>query len=480
MLTPIHFAALTWAFVLISRRLWNLARQPKPAQSGQPVYSDDKPVSDPYLCHQLIQGKLTQGSKRNRVSFLSSKAMPNKGLQTVFGIKNAFTSDDAPLVKEFIDDARRRIKLKPEEWSGLTPMLVDVARNCIIVGYNTDGMENRLRGSALSYQPGIPSSTRFNITSLVQVVTLRAILATVLKVEAKDCPSNLDILNLARQINEGWIQSKNGNRPGRDDSVMLNFEQNKAIQASLQAVFPNQAEHGLNPLNILLPSFETMWRVVLRALLELKFQTGCENPEWAKAMVSFCWNVTKEEFERRPSLRMTTSTKVVIGGDSRPSQEKTPSAKDIVLESLRMYPPTRRIYRAYVWDDYPASCEPEPIYKAADIEACHLRTNIWGSNAVNFDPARWMTITRADRAQTHAFMPFGYGVCECPAKAVFGPRMIGVLVGALLSALDDEEGQWTLCCADNHVMSCLATKGRLSLERDAFNKLEVMRSESGE
>ncbi|KAJ6036841.1 hypothetical protein N7540_001120 [Penicillium herquei] len=73
-------------------------------------------------------------------------------------------------------------------------------------------------------------------------------------------------------------------------------------------------------------------------------------------------------------------------------------------------------------------------------------------------------------------MPFGYGVRECPAKAVFGPYMIAILVGSLLSALDDNE--WTLWCADNHVMSRLATKERLNLETDAYEKLELILSES--
>jgi hypothetical protein len=482
MSTLIYFAAFICAFIWISRRLWNLTSQLQAAQPGRPAGSGDERVSDPHLCRQLIEGKLTQGSKSNRLSLLHSRAVPNGRLRTAFAINNAFTSSDTALVQGFVREARRRIKLKTEEWPELTPMLVDTARRWILVGFATGGLESGSRDRGLINQPGIFCSVKLNITSLVQALTLKAILATVLKAETKECPSDLDILLLAQQINRGWIQSKKDIWAGGDSTGMLNFEDNGPLKASLNAVF-SQAEHGENPLNFLLPSFETMWRVVLRALLELKFQSGRENPEWAKGIMSFCRDVTKAGFERRPSLRAGPKTTAVIEGDSQFNHAETPSARDIVMEALRMYPPTRRIYRAYEWDDPSASGEPGPVCDpdvpsrmqhqtaAADIEACHLRTDIWGSNAANFDPTRWMNTTLA---QNHAFMPFGYGVCECPAKAVFGPWMIAILVGALLSALDDDDG-WTLWCADHHVMRRLATKERLRLERDAYDNLEVIR-----
>lgn len=55
------------------------------------------------------------------------------------------------------------------------------------------------------------------------------------------------------------------------------------------------------------------------------------------------------------------------------------------------------------------------------------------------------------------------------------PRMVGVLVGALLLVLDDGRKQgmkWTLEC-DGQVMKDLESKERLSLERDAYEKLEL-------
>ncbi|KAJ5740153.1 hypothetical protein N7493_000025 [Penicillium malachiteum] len=481
MLSLRHLAVFAYAFPLNLRRLWNLVRWPKSAQPEQTVGSIDRRgrVSDPCLCRQLIEGKLTRGSNCNQLSLPQSMAIPNEGLRTVFGIDNAFTSHDPELVKAFVDAARGRIKMKPEEWSALTPMIVDVARR-MIFDFNIDGMDG-LRGPALSKEPGVPSFVKFNITSLVQVVSLRAILATVLKDEAKGSPSDLEILKLADQINKGWIQARKGTKDGTD---ILSFEHNEDLKTSLEAVFPHQAEYESNPLNILLPSFETMWRVVLRLLLELKFRTSRKNPEWAKVMISFCWNVNKERFQERrtPQVKLA-KTKAVVVENSKSSQEKTPSAKDIVLEALRVYPPTRRIYRAYAWGDSQASCKlgsvdiddmPSQLpfrIVAADIESCHLETDIWGTNAAVFDPTRWMNTTRA---QIHAFMPFGYGVCECPAKAVFGPRMIGTLVGALLSALDDDECQWELWCTDDNMMNHLARKERLYLDRDAYDELEVI------
>lgn len=468
MSTFIYFAAFIYVFVLIACHLWNHTPRPQAAR-----------VSDPHLCRQLIEGKLTQGSNSNRRSLLESRAKPNQRLRTVFAVVNAFTSSDTRLVDGFVREARRRIKLGNKEWSELSLMLGNTARRWIFVGFKTDGLGSGSRDLALSNKPRIPCSVKLNITSLVQALTLKAILATVLKAEAKDCPNDQDILDLGQQINKAWIQSKKGTRAGSDSTGMLNFEHNEPLKASLKAVFL-QAGHEPNPLNFLLPSFETMWRVVLRILLELKFQSGCENPQWAKAIMTFCQDGTKTEFERR-LVRADLTTTSVMESDSQPNQSETPSARDIVMEALRLYPPTRRIYRAYWWDDPPVSdksgtvCGADvpsrmpPKTVAADIEACHLRTDIWGSNAANFDPARWITITRG---QIHAFMPFGYGVCECPAKAVFGPWMIAILVGALLSALDDDG--WALWCADQHVMDHLATKERLRLERDAYDDLVLI------
>jgi dihydroceramidase len=53
---------------------------------------------------------------------------------------------------------------------------------------------------------------------------------------------------------------------------------------------------------------------------------------------------------------------------------------------------------------------------AADIEACHLSTDIWGLGAESFDPMRWHILSDE---QNEAFMPFGGRPFQCPAQPDF-------------------------------------------------------------
>lgn len=211
-----------------------------------------------------------------------------------------------------------------------------------------------------------------------------------------------------------------------------------------------------------------MWRVVLRAFLEIRFATGKEVPAWRDTMIAFSKNPTKPQFDACPTSPSGNEPRI---GDTHGVQS-SPSEKHIVLESLRLYVPTRHIHRAYQWDrGMGTSYE----IKSADIEGCHLRSDIWGSDARRFNPDRWSALTPV---QGDAFMPFGCPPFECPAKPTFGPRMIGVLVGALLAALEDkEQGKtWTLDCEDVSVLEHITSGKKLCPHRNAYTDLYLVRS----
>jgi cytochrome P450 len=152
-----------------------------------------------------------------------------------------------------------------------------------------------------------------------------------------------------------------------------------------------------------------------------------------------------------------------------------PSTKHVVFESLRLYPPTRRIHRAYQWSDSAADDNQEPkAYDdmAADIEACHLRSDIWGPYALVFNPERWKQPTSR---QQEAFMPFGHKPFQCPAQSVFGPRMIGILVGALLEALTSETiNEWKLESVDQGVVDEMLCGRRLEMDRNAYENVDLV------
>ncbi|KFZ23244.1 hypothetical protein V502_02272 [Pseudogymnoascus sp. VKM F-4520 (FW-2644)] len=79
---------------------------------------------------------------------------------------------------------------------------------------------------------------------------------------------------------------------------------------------------------------------------------------------------------------------------------------------------------------------------AIDVEYMHRDEDHWGRDAEEFDPTRWLR-----GQQGLGFLPFGMGRFECPAKAIAGPMMVGVLAGTLVQGLNkgwdfqDDEGE---------------------------------------
>ncbi|OQD73068.1 hypothetical protein PENDEC_c017G02879 [Penicillium decumbens] len=211
-----------------------------------------------------------------------------------------------------------------------------------------------------------------------------------------------------------------------------------------------------------------MWRVVLRGFLQVRFFITAD-PEWCSVLKAFAESPSKKQFEWRPEGTVLSTGSA--------------SAKDIVMEILRLYPPTRRVFRAYRWQENTRystaenrSTEDPKSYKiiAADIEACHLNNDIWGLDAKAFRPLRWHHLSQE---QNEAFMPFGARPFECPAKAQFGPQMIGLLIGILVSALEDNDSgakiNWRV--TDKDIVQCLSN-ARLDMARDAYGTLELIGS----
>jgi dihydroceramidase len=93
--------------------------------------------------------------------------------------------------------------------------------------------------------------------------------------------------------------------------------------------------------------------------------------------------------------------------------------------------------------------------------------SIWGETSGEFDPLRWEIATRE---QLEAFLPFGSKPFECPARPLFGPRLIGLLVGTLLRAFPQN---WTLTL-ESSIDSVEFGPERLSNERSGFHDLYLI------
>ena len=351
----------------------------------------------------------------NKSNTLRGRALANQKLCTVFGISNAFTNDHQGEVERFVRDTRSLLRLSPGDWEQLSYVTCASARRTLNVNAS--------------------SASGVLLVNLVQILTLRVVLHVLfaMKDEAIHTPDD-SLVELASKINKAWLQSK-------DSSEMQPFEENVSLQKSITAIFPKADRlHGAeNPLNLILPGFETMWRISLRVFLEVGFKTGLRNPHWREMLAAFARQPTKSEFERRSHCGV--------------------SASMLIHEALRLYPPTRRIYRA---DDSVDSTSKEMF--AFDVEASHHETSAWGSTATEFNPERWTGLTPRQRC---AFRPFGVKPFICPAQIEFGPRAIALIVGALFVELGD---QWRLAPDGDGILD-LASPTRLNNERAGYNGL---------
>lgn len=86
------------------------------------------------------------------------------------------------------------------------------------------------------------------------------------------------IRRMASEINKEWIRSKG---PSYD---LMSASANTSLRELLAQLFPQWKEQGFspdtNPLNSILPGYETLWRVVLRCLVEVAFRGHGKSKEW--------------------------------------------------------------------------------------------------------------------------------------------------------------------------------------------------------
>ena len=271
---------------------------------------------------------------------------------------------------------------------------------------------NTLIGQAItpSNPATVGQSTPVPLDSLVRSVCLKVVLHVLFNKHPLEMDDET-ILTITDSINTLWIQSKGTGVPSEADKNTL---RNALEKFSLKMDSEHKHE---NSLNLIIPSYETLWRVVLSGFLQVTFVRGA-SPTWTLALENFFKNPTiaarKDLFQDPEGVSV--------------------SVDHLVKETLRLYPSVKRVYRRLHMDD-----KPEPEEVAADVEACQRSQVLWGPDAQRFIPSRWNTAS--DEAQKF-YLAFGASPFVCPAKGEFGPMMIGILVAAFTRHVSSEE--WNL------------------------------------
>lgn len=190
--------------------------------------------------------------KPNLQSRLRARAIPNQRLIKAFGIVSSFTTEDPRIHNEFLRRASVDINKMGQS-------------DCV----------EFFSSAKLSLSQTIthldPTAQRaLPLARVVRAFVLIAILNKFFRIE----PSSVDVkaaIRAAEAINRLWVQSKNPDQEGQDvDQSILQ----SALELLLPKHFPCHPKD--NPLNIIMPAYETMWRVVLLTYVAAGFQSQDE------------------------------------------------------------------------------------------------------------------------------------------------------------------------------------------------------------
>jgi dihydroceramidase len=332
----------------------------------------------------------------NQLSPVRARAIPNQRLARAFGMDNAFTTTLDDYWKEFRTLAARKLAVvKDDEWKYIAKTAKQVVHD-----------KTQVSGRAGRTIPIVP---------LIQLLSLKISLHVIFQTDP--LASNDEVVSsLARTINELWIQSK-GSFPNEEGTESLQAN----LRKDLNSLFPTQSFNPrTTPMNLIIPIYETLWRVVLQCFIEVAFRHPSSASFWRFVLAEYARSPTKAQFTYRYS--------------SSPGDSADVSAEFLAKEALRLYPPTRRIYRTFR-----LSSEPTHVTVAADVERLHRDSEHWGADSEMYVPGRWASASKEARK---AYIPFGGRLMECPAKPVFGPRIIAVLLAVLVEELGT--GEWEL------------------------------------
>lgn len=177
------------------------------------------------------------------------------------------------------------------------------------------------------------------LDSLAQSVTLKISLHVLFDIDPFQLDDEL-VVEIAHSINFLWRESKLANYPSEASREHLR----KGLGCILPRVGSSARQ---NPLNLILPAYESMWRVALFCFIEVTFRQGAR-VEWKQALSDFVADPIKARFQERRRCPNAISV------------------ADIVNEALRLYPPAKRVYRKLH-----LAGERDPKIVAANVEACH-------------------------------------------------------------------------------------------------------------
>ncbi|KAI0570252.1 hypothetical protein TUN199_10747 [Pyrenophora tritici-repentis] len=304
-----------------------------------------------------------------------ARVVPNQGLKDIFGIQNAFTSlsNKRPFVEKAENLMLKALncqKDSPDDWT-------DLRRRALT--YFDEYMNRN-------------GTCNFKLAELTQYATLKLSLCYLFDGAHEALKSNThfeDVIYIGKRINELWIKSKQKDlaeeeHPLWKDETKLHDALRRVTFSALRVGiggYPDDTttvdplDPSQNPMNLLLPAYETMWRVVLRCFLEVQHRAAQNKNIWTTVLRDYLSDLKVPNSIENDIFHKPTKTN---DGVIRPVE--------IVKEALRLHPPTRRVH----------CCFNDQEVKA-DIEACHRQEILCGDDPNVFRPERWQNLCSSAR-----------------------------------------------------------------------------------
>ncbi|CAK7235289.1 hypothetical protein SBRCBS47491_009242 [Sporothrix bragantina] len=298
------------------------------------------------LCAPNIQHRICQCRNIVDFSFASSgdtkppnlgnrlalRAKANQHLIDALGIHNSLTTADPSVHRVFLRQATERLKrmATAKQWRKL-------------YGFCQDGLLER---AIADHQQDY--NNKLKLAALIRRLCLETVMYVLFQASGLDKD---DVNTVCNEINRQWVLSKFALQT--ESSPLLNDALARLLQMSYdRELSPQQA------LELILPSYEALWRVVL-----LTYVTVCHRQTFV---------VVHQE------CNMVDVASALGTGSV---QEKR--LLQIAKEGLRLFPSSKRIYRAQSLESNDASMI------AANVSALHRDTDIWGPDAFEFRPDRF-------------------------------------------------------------------------------------------
>ncbi|KNG45995.1 cytochrome p450 [Stemphylium lycopersici] len=415
-------------------------------------------------CAQIIKFQ-PDGKKVSNLQ--QARTEPNERLKRVFGIDNIFTNA--------IDSKRP---------------FIDMVEKLMWRAMKTEGRTEDGDWSDLCHQATTffkeylerPETDTIRLAGLTQYMVLKLSLCYLFEGASEALATSEthfdDTKYIGRRINELWIESKRADGaqlPEWKEEEKLHVALRRATSASQATTAIDPMTPKQNPMNLLLPAYETMWRVVLRCFLEVGHRDVPSAAAWIATMRGYVEDLRHSTCTPNQAFHKETTT----NGKVRPAE--------IVKEALRLYPPTRRVHRSF-----------DGKQVAANFEECHRFEILGGSDPSAYRPERWQTIAYPERQKFYeqaarpeedgafvgykkakdglkaaeeklGYMPFAYFcAADHPATKEFASKMIALLVGVLCEGLD---GGWEL----EHAASLPEMGVPLDSDRAAYEDLKLRR-----